>query len=152
MSREAISMLVKSLLRATKKEKGSLVLEGVVVIPAIIILLVGFMLFIRVFSTEVELRQRMESLSLEISNYYYTVEMLSARIVEGIPLQGIINQDEGIFKERILSGSTLDKDDLTVGIEISEDYVVITCYYELDFLLGQRYHLVERNKRRLWTL
>ena len=104
--------------RATK---GSMVIEGSLLIPVFILLLLLFFLWLRQGTTAIFLRQKMEDFSLEMGTTMYNEHML----------------EKDNIKSRIIEGTTLNEDNLRVDIELKDYILKMHCSYKLEFLFNK---------------
>lgn len=141
--------------RATR---GSMVIEGVVILPFFLLILVLFLAWMRTYTITHFLRQRLEVISLEIGTYYYGGSLVSEKLLGDIPLgDGIKEGMEDVAKElgtpflkdKVLEGFSLDKERFKMSVQLKDEILILRGTYRLPFLLGQEVTIDEYIYRKV---
>jgi hypothetical protein len=134
------------------EERGSLVIEGVVVFPAVMVLLFSFISFINYFSVSSYIRQRVDSYGAYISS----VGGLAGGVISevGVPDDllevGASWGSSSYLRGYLLKEGFLDDDRLVVVSDFDGGYMTVRVEYRLDVVLLGRVVVVDFYERRLW--
>lgn len=129
------------------EERGSLVIEGVVVFPMVMVLLFSFVSFINFFSVSSFIRQRVDSYGAYVCS------------VDGLLLDGVADDvvevaaswgSRAFVRSYLLEGGFLDGDRLVVSSDFDGGYMTVRVEYGVDVVLLGRVVVVDFYERRLW--
>lgn len=134
------------------EERGSLVIEGVVVFPIILVLLFSFISFINYFSVSSYIRQRVDS-------YGTFVSSAGGVVVDGIGEVGVPDDllevgaswgSSSYLRGYLLKEGILDGERLEVVSDFDGGYMTVRVEYGVDVVLLGRVVVVDFYERRLW--
>lgn len=140
------------------EERGSLVIEGVVVFPIIMVLLFSFVSFINYFSISSFIRQRVDSYGA----YVCSVSPIVGEVRGSIGLTGVLGGSDVVLevgaswgsrtylRNYLLKGGFLDGDRLVVSSDFDGGYMTVRVEYGVDVVLLGRVVVVDFYERRLW--
>lgn len=129
------------------EERGSLVIEGVVVFPMVMVLLFSFISFINYFSISSYIRQRVDSYGAYVCS------------VDGLLLDGVAGDvvevaaswgSRAFVRSYLLEGGFLDGDRLVVSSDFDGGYMTVRVEYGVDVVFLGRVVVVDFYERRLW--
>ncbi len=133
-------------------ERGSLVIEGVVVFPMILVFLFFFISFINYFSISSYIRQRVDSYGAYVSSVGGVVVDCIDEI--GVPDDllevGASWGSSSYLRGYLLKEGFLDDDRLVVVSGFDGGYMTVRVEYGVDVVLLGRVVVVDFYERRLW--
>lgn len=134
------------------EERGSLVIEGAVVFPIIMVLLFSFVSFINYFSISSYIRQRVDSYGAYVCSVGVIGE--AGGIVDGVA-DNVVESAAGwgsriYLRNYLLEGGFLDCDRLVVSSDFDGGYMTVRVEYGVDVVLLGRVVVVDFYERRLW--
>ncbi len=142
------------------EERGSLVIEGVVVFPVIMVLLFSFVSFINYFSISSYIRQRVDSYGAYVCSVGGLVgEVGAAGLEEVVGEAGAVDDlvevaaswgSRTYLRSYLLKGGVLDADRLVVSSDFDGGYMTVRVEYGVDVVLLGRVMVVDFYERRLW--
>lgn len=135
--------------RVIKKERGSFVLEGTIVFPVFLIIVIAFMALIQVGSLSTYFRQKGEVATIEIASRYLIGEAIFDTTILSSLDDGFGLSESG-FKKELLKIPMLREEFLKVTIDLNGDNITICIVYEMPFLFNQQYRIEERIVRQGW--
>ena len=133
-------------------ERGSLVIEGVVIFPIFLFLVFSFMSIITYFSTSSYIRQRVDSYGSYVCCVGDAVG-LSGGVGEVGSVSGSSLVDmfsNSYLKAYLLEGGVLEDKRLKVISNFDGGYLTVRVEYGLDMVLLGRVVVVDFYERRLW--
>lgn len=134
------------------EERGSLVMEGVVVFPVVMVLLFSFISFINYFSVSSYIRQRVDSYGVYVSS-------VGGVVVDGIGEVGVPNDllevgagwgSSSYLRSYLLKEGVLDNNRLVVVSDFDGGYMTVRVEYGVDVVLFGRVVVVDFYERRFW--
>lgn len=140
------------------EERGSLVIEGVVVFPMVMVLLFSFISFINFFSVSSYIRQRVDSYGA----YVCSVSPIVGEVGSSIGLTGEVGVSDDLvevaaswgsrayLRNYLLRGGVLDGDRLVVSSDLDGGYMTVRVEYGVDVVFLGRVVVVDFYERRLW--
>lgn len=133
-------------------DRGSLVIEGVVVFPVVMVLLFSFISFINFFSVSSYIRQRVDSYGAYVSS-------VGGVLVDGIGGIGVPEDllevgaswgSSSYLRGYLLKEGFLDGERLVVVSDFDGGYMTVRVEYGVDVVLLGRVVVVDFYERRLW--
>lgn len=133
-------------------ERGSLVMEGVVVFPVVMVLLFSFISFINYFSVSSYIRQRVDSYGVYVSS-------VGGVVVDGIGEVGVPDDllevgaswgSSSYLRSYLLKEGVLDNNRLVVVSDFDGGYMTVRVEYGVDVVLLGRVVVVDFYERRFW--
>jgi hypothetical protein len=124
------------------EERGSLVIEGVVVFPIIMVLLFSFVSFINFFSVSSYIRQRVDSYGSFVSS--------AGGVVGSIPGDFASWGSRSYLRGYLLEGGVLDGDRLVLVSDFDGGYMTVRVEYGVDVVFLGKVVVVDFYERRLW--
>lgn len=126
------------------EERGSLVIEGVVVFPMVMVLLFSFISFINYFSVSSYIRQRVDSYGAYVSSAG------GVGISDDLLEIGASWGSRAYLRRYLLKGGVLDGDRLVVVSDFDGGYMTVRVEYGVDVVFLGRVVVVDFYERRLW--
>lgn len=135
------------------EERGSLVIEGVVVFPIVMVLLFSFISFINFFSVSSFIRQRVDSYGAYVCSVGVIGEAVG--IADGLLVDDVVKigaswGSRTYLRNYLLDGGFLDGDRLVVSSDFDGGYMTVRVEYGVDVVLLGRVVVVDFYERRLW--
>jgi hypothetical protein len=134
------------------EERGSLVIEGVVVFPVIMVLLFSFISFFNYFSVSSYIRQRVDSYGAYVSSVGGVVGDGIGEF--GVPDDlleiGVSMGSKAYLRSYLLKEGVLEGDRLVVVSDFDGGYMTVRVEYGVDVVLLGRVVVVDFYERRLW--
>lgn len=131
------------------EERGSLVIEGVVVFPMVMVLLFSFISFINYFSVSSYIRQRVDSYGSFVSSVG-VVAVDGVGIPDDLLEAGADWGSRSYLRNYLLKDGVLDGDRLVVVCDFDGGYMTVRVEYGFDVVLLGRIFIVDFYERRLW--
>ncbi len=147
-------------------EGGSLVIEGVIVFPLIMVLLFSFVSFINYFSISSYIRQRVDSYGAYVCSVGGVVGGVGDDVVGGLSgsenglLVGGVGDEvvevaasmasRTYLRNYLLKDGVLDGERLVVVSDFDGGYMTVRVEYGIDVVLLGRVVVVDFYERRLW--
>ena len=132
-----------------KREKASLVVEGVILFPVFLMLTIAFIALFQINTLSTCFRHKAEVAALEIIAFNIIgEELLDDSIL--LTIDKNLNISQAKFKQVLLEMPLIKNENLEVIMDLRGHKVQIDITYNMLFLFNQSYRIEERIVREQW--